>query len=75
MLIVMLGVGGVLTLLAGRDSAGSMTDKTVGVTPSSQTMAQLLAQSLHSYDTHILDSLLDRADVKLIDNTVKGILD
>jgi len=44
-----------------------------GVTPRTDTLAQLLAQGLHSSDTRILDSVLDRADVELIDNTVKKI--
>jgi len=44
-----------------------------GVTPRTDTLAQLLAQGLHSSDTRILDSVLDRADMELIDNTVKKI--
>jgi len=38
------------------------------------TLAQFLAQGLHSNDTRILDSVLDRADLELIENTVKRIL-
>eukprot|EP00092_Neocalanus_flemingeri_P016568 GFUD01017928.1.p1 GENE.GFUD01017928.1~~GFUD01017928.1.p1 ORF type:complete len:622 (-),score=257.62 GFUD01017928.1:219-2084(-) len=41
--------------------------------PRTDTLAQLLAQGLHSNDTRILDSVLDRADLELIDNTVKRI--
>jgi len=46
---------------------------TAGAAPRTDTMAQLLAQGLHSNDTRILDSVLDRADLELIDNTVKRI--
>jgi len=46
---------------------------TSSLTPRTDTLAQLLAQGLHSNDTRILDSVLDRADVELIDNTVKRI--
>ena len=35
--------------------------------------AQLLAQGLHSNDTPVLDSVLDRPDLELINNTVKRI--
>merc|ERR1719420_2106479 len=42
-------------------------------TPRTDTLAQLLAQGLHSNDPRILDSVLDRADLELIDNTVKKI--
>jgi len=42
-------------------------------TPRTDTLAQLLAQGLHSNDPRILDSVLDRADMELIDNTVKKI--
>jgi len=45
----------------------------VGSAPRTDTLAQLLAQGLHSNDTRILDSVLDRADLELIDNTVKRI--
>ena len=45
----------------------------VGAAPRTDTLAQLLAQGLHSNDTRILDSVLDRADLELIDNTVKRI--
>lgn len=41
--------------------------------PRTDTMAQLLAQGLHSNDNRILSSVLDRADPDLIDNTVKRI--
>ena len=41
--------------------------------PRTDTMAQLLAQGLHSNDTRILESVLNRADLELIDNTVKKI--
>merc|ERR1712110_847284 len=39
--------------------------------PRTDTLTQLLVQGLHSNDSRILDSVLDRADVTLIDNTVK----
>jgi len=41
--------------------------------PRTDTLAKLLAQGLHSNDQRILDSVLDRADLELIDNTVKKI--
>jgi len=41
--------------------------------PRTDTMAQLLAQGLHSNDQRILSSVLDRADPQLIDNTVRRI--
>jgi len=41
--------------------------------PRTDTLAQLLAQGLHSNDQRILSSVLDRADPELIDNTVKRI--
>ena len=34
-------------------------------------MVQLLLQGLHNKDRKILDSVLDRADEELIENTVK----
>merc|ERR1711892_70264 len=46
---------------------------TSSLTPRTDTLAQLLAQGLHSNDTLILDSVLARADVELVDNTVKRI--
>merc|ERR1712098_81607 len=39
--------------------------------PRTDTMTQLLVQGLHSNDSRILDSVLDRADLTLIDNTVR----
>jgi hypothetical protein len=45
----------------------------VGAAPRTDTLAQLLAQGLHSNDTPVLDSVLDRPDLELIDNTVKRI--
>jgi len=39
--------------------------------PRTDTLTQLLVQGLHSNDARILDSVLDRADLTLIDNTVK----
>jgi len=57
-----------LSLLSTNPSSqtGSQTSA-----PRTDTLAQLLAQGLHSNDTRILDSVLDRADLELIDNTVK----
>ena len=39
--------------------------------PKTDTLAQLLVQGLHSNDQRILNSVLDRADSVLIDNTVR----
>ena len=39
--------------------------------PQSDSMIQLLLQGLHNGDRRILDSVLDRANDDLIDNTVK----
>ena len=39
--------------------------------PKTDTLAQLLVQGLHSNDSRILNSVLDRADSVLIDNTVR----
>lgn len=41
--------------------------------PRTDTMAQLLTQGLHGSDSRILNSVLDRADPELIDNTVRRI--
>ena len=41
--------------------------------PKTDTLAQLLVQGLHSNDSRILNSVLDRADSVLIDNTVRTI--
>jgi len=41
--------------------------------PRTDTLAQLLAQGLHSNDQRILSSVLDRADPDLIDNTVRRV--
>ena len=41
--------------------------------PKTDTLAQLLVQGLHSNDCRILNSVLDRADSVLIDNTVRTI--
>jgi len=41
--------------------------------PRTDTLAQLLSQGLHSNDSRILQSVLDRADPQLIDNTVARI--
>merc|ERR1711872_837465 len=41
--------------------------------PRTDTLAKLLAQGLHSNDTRILESVLNRADLELIDNTVQKI--
>jgi len=48
---------------AGEDSSRSL--------PRTDTLAQLLTQGLHSSDSRILNSVLDRADPELIDNTVR----
>ena len=45
-----------------------------GAAPRTDTLAQLLVQGLHGKDGKILDSVLDRADQELIDNTVRRIL-
>ena len=39
--------------------------------PRTDSMVQLLLQGLHNKDRKILDSVLDRADEELIENTVK----
>ena len=39
--------------------------------PRTDSMVQLLLQGLHNKDRKILDSVLDRADEDLIENTVK----
>ena len=39
--------------------------------PRTDSMVQLLLQGLHNQDRKILDSVLDRADEDLIENTVK----
>jgi len=57
-----------ISLLSTDPSTPSTT-----TTPRTDTLAQLLAQGLHSNDPRILDSVLDRADLELIDNTVKKI--
>jgi len=57
-----------ISLLSTDPSTPSTT-----TTPRTDTLAQLLAQGLHSNDPRILDSVLDRADMELIDNTVKKI--
>merc|ERR1712106_555357 len=57
-----------LSLLSTQPSSQTSTSA-----PRTDTLAQLLAQGLHSNDTRILDSVLDRADLELIDNTVKRI--
>jgi len=57
-----------LSLLSTQPSCQTSTSA-----PRTDTLAQLLAQGLHSNDTRILDSVLDRADLELIDNTVKRI--
>jgi len=57
-----------ISLLSTDPSTPSTT-----TTPRTDTLAQLLAQGLHSNDSRILDSVLDRADMELIDNTVKKI--
>jgi len=44
-----------------------------GAAPRTDTLAQLLVQGLHGKDGRILDSVLDRADQELIDNTVRRI--
>merc|ERR1712080_413772 len=44
-----------------------------GAPPRTDTLAQLLVQGLHGKDVRILDSVLDRADDELIDNTVRRI--
>merc|ERR1712106_161259 len=49
------------------------SSQTSTAAPRTHTLAQLLARGLHSNDTRILDSVLDRADVELIENTVKRI--
>jgi len=41
--------------------------------PRTDTLAQLLVQGLHGKDDRIVDSVLDRADEQLIDNTVRRI--
>jgi len=41
--------------------------------PKTDTLAQLLVQGLHSNDSRILNSVLDRADSVLIENTVRTI--
>ena len=38
----------------------------VGADRRTVTLAQLLAQGLHSNDTHIVDSVLDRADLDMV---------
>ena len=47
------------------------TSTTSTSSPRTDTMTQLLVQGLHSNDSRILDSVLDRADLTLIDNTVR----
>jgi len=47
------------------------TESSKDTAPRTDTLAQLLAQGLHSNDSRILDSVLDRADLDLIDKTVK----
>jgi hypothetical protein len=49
------------------------SNNAVGAAPRTDTLAQLLAQGLHSNDTRLLDLVLDRPDLELINNTVKRI--
>lgn len=49
----------------------STTTTSSSASPRTDTLTQLLVQGLHSNDSRIMDSVLDRADVTLIDNTVK----
>lgn len=50
-----------------------LDSKTQKTGPKTDTMAQLLVQGLHSKDANILNSVLDRDDPELIDNTVKSL--
>jgi len=55
-----------LALLSSQTGSGKAPPRT-------DTLAQLLVQGLHGKDGRILDSVLDRADDELIDNTVRRI--
>jgi hypothetical protein len=55
------------------DRVSLLSTTAVGAAPHIDTLAQLLAQGFHSNDTRVLDSVLDRPDLELINNTVKRI--